>query len=169
MKRITRFKKRTWVLLGVVAVIAAMASVGAYAYWTTTGSGTGTATVGTSTAVTIAGTSVDAVTPGGQTAAVSFTVTNPGSGPQQITQVQLASVLAFSDAARTIPIPVGVNNPAQCDTSQFSMAPVNQNFNAPTGGPTPLPNGGTLVLANDLANNQDGCKNAYLTLNLTSS
>ena len=34
MKRITRFKKRTWVLLGVVAVIAAMASVGAYAYWT---------------------------------------------------------------------------------------------------------------------------------------
>ena len=47
MKRITRFKKRTWVLLGVVAVIAAMASVGAYAYWTTSGSATGTATVGT--------------------------------------------------------------------------------------------------------------------------
>ena len=46
MKRITRFKKRTWVVLGVVAVIAAMASVGAYAYFTSTGAGTGTATVG---------------------------------------------------------------------------------------------------------------------------
>ena len=42
MKRITRFKKRTWVLLGVVAVIAAMASVGAYAYWTSSGDGPGT-------------------------------------------------------------------------------------------------------------------------------
>ena len=52
MKRITRFKKRTWVLLGVVAVIAAMASVGAYAFWTSSGTGQGSATTGTSTAWT---------------------------------------------------------------------------------------------------------------------
>ena len=39
MRRIPRFKKRTRVLTAIVATVAAMASIGAYAYFTSTGSG----------------------------------------------------------------------------------------------------------------------------------
>ncbi len=69
MKRITRFRKRTWVLLGVVAVIAAMASVGAYAFWTSSGSGSGSATTANPTAdylSVINLTTINDLYPGGQ-------------------------------------------------------------------------------------------------------
>ena len=46
MKR-PRFKKRTWVLAALVTVVAAMASIGAYAYWTTSARASGSATTGT--------------------------------------------------------------------------------------------------------------------------
>jgi len=99
MKRITRFRKRTWVLLGVVAVIAAMASVGAYAYWTTTGSGSGTATVGTDgDNLVLHGSTTGTLYPNGPTQTASFTVDNPSNFDQSVSKIYLDSIEAC-DAA----------------------------------------------------------------------
>ena len=102
MKRITRFRKKTWVLLGVVAVIAAMASVGAYAYFTTTGSGTGTATVGTSSNMTLPGTAGTTLYPG-TSSSVSFTALNSSPGHQLLGTIYLASVVAYPTATESRP------------------------------------------------------------------
>jgi len=45
MKRF-RFRPRTWIVLGVVTVIAAAAAVAGYAYFSTSGTGTGVAATG---------------------------------------------------------------------------------------------------------------------------
>ena len=94
MRRITRFRKRTLVVLGVVAVIAAMASVGAYAYFTATGEGSGSATVGTSTDwdVDTAAEAGGPMYPGGGALTyvdVDYTVTNPSQGNQNLANVNI--------------------------------------------------------------------------------
>lgn len=169
MKRITRFKKRTWILLGVVAAIAAMATVGAYAYWTTTGAGSGSASVAASNGtITLHGTAPTQLYPGGSSS-VTFTADNAGASNLYVQTIHLVGVDAFSDAARTIPIPVGTSA-TDCDTSQFSMPDVTSNTTVLAGASAQAVSGtGTLSYANDPVNNQDGCKSAYLTLNLTSN
>jgi hypothetical protein len=88
MKRIS---KRTAVLLAVVAA-AVMAAVGAYAYWTTTGTGQGSATTGTDTkwAVTTDAASVaNTLTPGGPSQTVAYHVANNSSGVQALFKVNV--------------------------------------------------------------------------------
>jgi hypothetical protein len=166
--------KKAFALLAVL-VVAVMAAIGAYAYFTTTGSGDATATVGDSSAVTLSGTTDDGVPgtddnvyPGGGGKPVFLSVTNPSSGHQFVGTVHLTSVDAFAGPGYTNPIPVGVGT-GKCDTSKFSMADVIENQDVPAGGPTALLVNGSLVMANDTSNNQDGCKNAILRLNLTSN
>jgi hypothetical protein len=167
MKRF--FKTKKGVALLAAFVVVAGSAIGAYAYFTTTGAGTGSAAVGTSTAITISGTSVGSLYPGDPVGAdVSFTVNNPSTGHQFVTKVHLVSVDAFTGPGFTNPIPVGVGA-GSCDTSKFSMADVTENQDIPAGGPTALTVHGTLLMANDAANSQDGCKNAVLRLNLTTS
>ena len=113
MKRITRFKKRTWVLLGVVAVIAAMASVGAYAYWTTGGTGTGSATATTTTDITVnQNNSVTNLYPGGPAQGLSGNFTNPNGFTVNINSVT-AAVTGVTGAG---------NDPGQppCTTADFA-------------------------------------------------
>ena len=57
MKRFLRSKKGAAALLATVVV--AISAVGAFAYFTNTGSGTGAATVGTSAEVSLVGTTTD--------------------------------------------------------------------------------------------------------------
>ena len=171
MKRITGFKKRTYVLLGVLSAVAAMAAVGAYAYWTTSGSGSGSATVGTDTGVVLHGSASGLLYPAGPGRTVSFTVDNASSGNQSVSNIHLVSVDAYSDAARTILI-AGCGGPNSA-SSDFQMAdvPVNPatdgNIAAGATGQA-LTAAGTLYM-NNLSSNQDACKNAFLKLNLTSS
>jgi hypothetical protein len=156
-------------------VVAIAAAVGltlglggaAFAYFTTTGSGTGTGSVGTASTVTISGVSTGAVTPNGQTGDVALSVTNPNSGIQFVTSVSLTSVDAFAGPGFTSPIAVGTGA-GQCDTSQFSMATVTENYNAANGTHS-LPTNGVLKMANDPSNAQNGCIGAVLRLNLTSN
>ena len=75
-------KSKRGIALLAVLVVAAIASFGAYAYFTNSGAGTGSATVGTSVAATISGTSSANLYPGGPNVPVSITVTNNGSGHQ---------------------------------------------------------------------------------------
>lgn len=176
MKRITRFSKKTWVLVGVFAAVAAMASVGAYAYWTTSGSGTGTATVGTDADnLILHGSVTDLMYPGGPGATVAFTVDNPSDFNQSVSNIHLVDVDAYATALdRTNE----TNELAECGglnsaTSDFQMAdvtvaPATDGDIAPNAVAQALTATGTLYM-NNLDSNQDACKNALLTLNLTSS
>lgn len=160
-------KKRVRVAL--VGLGALVFAGGAVAYFTASGSGTGNAQVGTNSAMTISATitpGAGGLVPGGAPASVAFNVNNPSSGNQNVATVTLTGVQAYSDSAHTVSIPVGTG-PTQCDTSQFSMAPVTENQDVPNGS-TALTNPGSLVF-HDSGTDQDGCKGAYLVASFTSN
>lgn len=146
-----RTKRRAISALAVVA--AAAIAVVAVAYWT--GSGSSTGQVGTNGSVTFTGT----VTPGsapGTSEAVSFTAANPSQSPIQVSNVHLVGITADGEHAA-------------CETSDFSMADVSENHEIPAeAAEEALPYDGSLVYANT-AVNQDACKGATLTLELSSS
>jgi hypothetical protein len=163
-----RFMNKKVAAIGIAAGLTLGMAGAAFAYFTTTGTGTGSGSVGTASQVTISGVSTGAVTPNGQTGDVALTVTNPNSGNQFVTSVSLTSVDAFAGPNFTNPIPVGTGA-GQCDTSQFSMVTVTENYDAAHGGPTALPNDGVLKMADDTAHAQNGCIGAVLRLNLSSN
>ena len=141
----------------VVAGAIALASIGviAFAFWTGSGSGEGEGDVGTSGNVTLTGTVTDGIAPG-TSVPVSFTAANSTDSPIMVTTVHLESVAV--DAAHSA-----------CVTADFTMPDVAQNHQVPAGATVePLPNDGSLTMANT-AVNQDACKNATLTLTLSSS
>ena len=158
-------KKRV-VLAAIVTVALALASGVAYAYWTSSATGTGTATAGTSGVFTI---SSVAITPplGGlvlnSDAVISGTITN-----NTTSSLQLNSVVVDSSAGGLAVVPA--HPPLLCDSStNFTVSTL-----AITGGSGVLAPGaqkaftGTLHM-NDLTSNQDGCKDAGLTLNVKAS
>jgi hypothetical protein len=165
MERITRSRKRTWVLLGVVAVAAAMAAVGAYAYWTAEGTGSGSATVGTDNGVTITEVTFSGLLyPGGEVD-VSFKVNNLSPN----TSVNVHKVI--TDMA------MGTNgitlmSAAGCDADWFTYSGATLAASpgvviAASGTHTVTAgNGGTLSMSNEATTNQDACKDATFTLNL---
>jgi hypothetical protein len=163
----TFLKSKKGIAALIATLVVAISAVGAFAYFTTTGSGTGTAAVGTDTPITLSGTTVGSLYPGTSVPA-SFTATNPSTGHEYVTKVHLVSVDAFTGPGFTNPITVGTG-PTQCDTSKFTMSDVTENQDIPAGGPTALAVGGTLNMLNDALNSQDGCKNAVLRMNLTSN
>ena len=193
MKRIS---KRTAVLLA-VAVAAVVSAVGAYAYWTATGSGQGSATVGTSANnVYVRGTSATTLTPGGPTSTVSFTAKNFANFAQSISNVHLVSVRACDVAwtygsEATYPVPAatcggveeltadcgtiadgaGANTPL---TADFYLADVpvdpddTADGNLAANADRALLATGTLVM-NDTSDNQNACKSKYLLLTFSTS
>lgn len=169
-----KFSKRTWVLVGVVAV-AAVAAVGGYAYFTTTGSGSGTATVGTSSNLALVGTSATTLYPG-TSSTVSFTADNTSPGHQLLGTIYLASVDAYPTAAdRTAEtnaittcgsISDGASANPATPVADFYMADVvsGQDF-GPSASAQAVTATGTLEMNNRNVS-QDTCKNAFLKLNL---
>lgn len=193
MKKVS---KRTGVLLA-VAVAAVVASVGAYAYWTTTGSGQGAATVGTDAAnVYVRGTSATTLTPGGPTSTVSFTAKNFANFAQSISEIRLDSVRACDVAwtygsEASYPVPAATcsgveESPPACGsiadgsapntplTADFYLADVAVDPSSTTDGnlaanaDRALVATGTLVM-NDTSDNQDACKDKYLLLTFSTS
>ncbi len=160
MKRIRRFSKRTWVLVGVVAVVAAMASVGAYAYWTASGTGSGSATVGTDAGVTIDNVLFSgALYPDGSVD-VTFDVTNNSSN----TAVKVGDIVADASQGTN-----GISDmsDAGCDEAWFTYSGTTLDTEIAAGDTLNVTvGGGTLDMSNELSTNQDACKNATFTLNL---
>jgi len=145
--------KKRMLALGAVGVIAIAGF--AYAYWTGSGSGSGTGTAGTSSTVTVTGTVASGIAPG-TNRAVTFTAANASASPIYVTEVQLVSVAP--DVGH-----------ATCETDDFTMADVTQNHQVPAGATVnPLPTNGSLVYANTGVS-QDACKDATLTLTLSTS
>lgn len=148
-----RFSKKMRVAVGVIALT--MVAAGAYAYWTGGGSGSGTSDVGTNGAVTITATVAPDIAPG-EARAVSFTAANATTSPIFVTTVHLVSVAVDSEHAA-------------CATADFSMANVTASHQVPAGATVEaLGTGGSLVYANT-AVSQDACKDATLTLTLSST
>lgn len=155
-----RFSKRTWVLLGIVAVVA-MTAIGAFAYWTASGSGTGSGSTATgSVAITVNQTSSSSGLYPGGSVPLSGTFTNPASFNQFVTSVS-ASIPSFSfqsDGAK----------PA-CTQADFSItgapAAVGTDVAPGTGGAW---SGLTLHMTN-AGTNQDNCKNVTVPVNYTSN
>jgi hypothetical protein len=145
-------KKRAIVALAAIAVVA-FAGV-AYAYFTTTGAGSGSATVGTSSAVVLHGTAPATLYPG-TSSVVNFTVDNPSSGHQLVNTIHLDSV--STDVAHSA-----------CVTTDFTMPDVVATQDVPAGNGTAITATGTLTL-NNTSVSQDDCKNAPLTLHLSSN
>ena len=74
-------------------LVAAVAAIGAWAYFTANGSGSGSATVGTSSTLALHGSTIGTLYPG-TTVSISFTVDNPSSGTQRLGTIYLAGVKA---------------------------------------------------------------------------
>jgi hypothetical protein len=133
------------------------ASIGAYAYFSTTGAGSGSGTVGTSTALVVnqAGISYsspeNALLPG-TSATVNFTVDNPSTGHQQLGTIAVSSIttdLAHAGCDSTNPTWFSTNT----DVVNHDYAP----------GNTQIVAGTITITFNNLNVNQDVCKGAPLT------
>jgi hypothetical protein len=147
---VNRHTKR-WAAGIAVLAIAGLAAMGAYAYFSATGSGTASANVGSSSAVTLSGSTTGNLYPDGPARDVAITITNPSSGAQYVNKVHLASVDP-SDAG--------------CDATAFGMPDVTVQQMIAGGGNLVVH--GSLSMADNGAN-QDDCQGNSLTLNLTSN
>jgi len=100
MKRF-KFRRKTWVFLGVL-VVAAVAAVSGYAYFSTTGSGGGAAYTSALSTIAISGdASSGFLYPGGPAVPITIHVVNNGTGTQYVGQVSGA-----------VDAPTNVCNPA---------------------------------------------------------
>lgn len=146
-------KSKKGIALLASLTIAVVASVGAYAYWTTTGSGTGSAANAASNgSIVLHASFAPGLTPGA-TKPVSFTADNTNSSSLRVGTV--SSVVSTSDA--------------DCLPADFTVpdAIENQTIPANTSG-VALATGSTITFA-DTAVNQDACKGATVTLTLSSN
>jgi hypothetical protein len=146
-----RFGKKK-LAVAAVTIIALVGGGIAWAYFTTTGSGTGSASTGTSSTVTLHGTASTTLYPG-TSSTVNFTVDNPSSGHQFVGTIHLASVTTDKPG---------------CVVADYTMPDVVANQDVPSGNGTAITATGTLSMANTNVS-QDNCKNAAVTLNLTSN
>ena len=154
-KGMSRLKKTI-----VVASVAALSLGGAgvaFAYWTSTGSGVGAAATGDAAEFVVTGlTPTDAaVTPGGPSQHVPFTVTNPGPG----TLYFGAATVAIADANGDPWVPTGACLAADC-TATITAQPAAGELAAATtraGGVV------TVTMANT-GISQDDCKGQAVPL-----
>ena len=147
-------KKKLGAFVAGAALVAGAGS--AFAYWTTTGAGNGSATAARTNGTVVLHASYPAgIYPGG-TATVSFTADNAGLTDLYVGTITLASVTA--DGGHLT-----------CAVADFTMPAVVSNTVVAAGATgAPLTGTGTLSFANTSAN-QDACKGATITLNLTSN
>ena len=157
MKKFLHTKKA--VALGVIAALAV--AVGAYAYFTTSGSGTGEASVGNASEVSLVGLITGTLYPGGAPADVSVLVTNTGSGSQNVDKVHLDSIDSDKPGCD---VSVDGTNPA------FTMGDIDVSTDLTKSGTDGdhVTKTGTLQM-NDTNANQDACQGANLTLHLSSN
>jgi hypothetical protein len=171
------------VILVLLAVVAAVAAVGGYAYWTSTGTGTGSAAVGTSTVwqVTTLAYAGGPLTPGGGSGTyetVAYNVTNNSTGQQSLANVNVK--VAQSDGSAWSAQANGAK-PA-CTAADFQLsvdggttwaaAGASANDTALAGNRAPgstTSNATITIRMVDNGANQDNCKSQTVPLYLSAS
>lgn len=145
MPRMIKKKKLLFVLAGSVA---AMVAVGAYGYFSSTGSGSGSATVGTSSTVELSSPSVGTLYPGGADVPVTVSIHNPGAGNQYV---------------GTITGTVADNG--GCLGSWFEVDPIAYDTNVLKGATVSASTNVRMLESNS---NQDACKLKTMTIDWAS-
>lgn len=161
MKRGLRFKKRTYVLFAAVAAVAAMASIGAYAYWTNGGTGSGTAAAGTADDNLVLSADGWAGIQPGQTDDVNIYIDNPNTYDSYVKNVVLDLTMGDGDGIST-------SDPG-CDSGWFTYDYTSPNIDdvvADGAVDEPYLAAATLEFENSSTENQDACKEADITLHL---
>ncbi len=138
------------------AILAALGALlvagGAYAFWTAGGSGSGSATNATTNGTTtLKATFADGLTPG-KKEDVTYTASNPGTSSLRI---------------NTIKATVRTSDPG-CRPADFVVPDTASNTTVPPGAQD-VPAGSTTITFTDTAQNQDACKGATITLDLSST
>lgn len=147
-------KKRTYGVLSAIAILA-VAGI-AIAYWTTTGKGEGSGSVAASNGTLVLhGTITKALTPGGSSP-VTFTADNKGSS-----SLQVGTVTAVVSVDK-------VHAEEGCKASDFTIEGTEENQTIGAGKEgVALANDGSISMA-DTEANQDACKGASISLELSS-
>lgn len=149
-------------IIGTTVALAAIGGGAAFAYWSATGKGDTAATAGGSADFTVTAsiTSGADLSPGGPQQTATFEVTNPGTGVQKLSAVDVS--IANTDGSLW-------SLTAGCSAADFLLG-------EPTFTPTELEaNGGkvtgtvTLQMINRADVNQDGCKGAAVPLHFVAS
>lgn len=159
MTKLSKRTKRISTAVAVVAIVGTGAGA-AYAYWTSTGTGEGSGTTGTSTAFTVAegGITGAALTPGGPSQSIAFTVTNPNSGNQSLSSV-VVTVAGVGGATW--------NAVAGCSAADYAVGtPV---IAYGVIGPSSSLTGSVTVTMLNSAGNQDACRTVAYPLHFAAS
>ncbi|HEU5001277.1 MAG TPA: hypothetical protein VFW71_00670 [Actinomycetota bacterium] len=149
-------RKRKLIVGGVAAAVLA-GTIGAFAFFTSTGSGTGSGNVGTATNWNVVETShTGTLLPGTATETVTFTVTNAGGAAQSLNTVT-ATVDSSGGNITQAGVPI-----SGCSASWFSVtSPLTTTPAVPT---TVAPGGtvaaSTVVTMIESGTNQDPCQGA---------
>lgn len=159
MSTTTRAKRIT-----ITAIVTAALVLGgggaAFAYWTAVGSGTATAKTGDSTPFLVAQTTRtgEALSPGGPSQTVTFTVKNPGSGTWKLSAV--AATVASSDGSPWTAV-------SGCSATDYTIGAPSITYGQIASSATV--SGTVTITMNNLDRSQDGCKNADVPLYFSAS
>jgi hypothetical protein len=157
MGKVAGRKKR---IIGTTVALLAIGGGAAFAYWSATGTHDTTTAAGTATNFTITSTIAGSpLSPGGPVKTATFTVTNPGSGVQKLSNV--AVTVAGIDGAAWTAV-------SGCSAADFAVG-------TPSFTVTEIPANGTvtgtvtLQMIDRPGVSQDGCKGASVPLHFAAS
>ena len=145
--------------LKIVALTAGLALIGgvAFAYWTQGGTGTGSATTGTTVPITVnQTTTVTGLAPGATAVPLTGTFSNTNAATVKVTGLTAAVT--------------GVSPATGCSPSDYVIggtAAIGNGGDVPNGTNVGSWSGLTVAFKNDPAVNQNGCKNATITITYT--
>jgi hypothetical protein len=143
-------------------VIAVAAAVGAYAYWTASGTGAGTATAGTDSGVTVAGDPANGVFPGGSVAVTSVITNGSSTSAQFVTNLHVTISIDSAHAlAGCLASWFTYKSDAETAGTDSNPHSTTVNTQIAAGGTTSV--AGHVFMANPNTN-QDACKGATLNL-----
>lgn len=157
MSKVAGRRKR---IIGTTAALVAIGGGAAFAYWTATGSHDTTTTAGTSSNFAIASSVAgDPLSPNGPTQTATFTVTNPGTGVQKLTNV-VVTIAGTNGAAWTAV--------SGCSADDFVVGKPNFTATEIEAGKS-VSGTVTLQMVDRPGVNQDGCKGATVPLHFAAS
>jgi hypothetical protein len=165
-------RKRIAILITSAVLVAAGAG-SAFAYWSAQGTGSGSAASGTSVPFTVATTNTSsssaALTPGGPTQTINFTVTHSGTGNQYLNSVSavVASTVVTGTATTPGAWSIVTATGATCSAGDYTVG--TPSFTKGSIAPSGSISGTVTITMNNLDKNQDACKGASVPLYLTAS